>query len=65
LSAGADGVEAASSSAWMPSPSTAFFTRGMGCERLRVSAWGAVCRLHVLRFQRSVGVSCVLMCFIC
>jgi hypothetical protein len=37
LSAAAYGVEAASSSAGMPSPATALFTRAMGRKRLRAS----------------------------
>jgi hypothetical protein len=41
LSAAADDVEAASSSTGMPSPATAFFTRVMGCKRLRASSRGA------------------------
>jgi hypothetical protein len=36
-----DGVEAASSSAGMPSPATAFFTRAMGRNRPRGSSSGA------------------------
>ena len=41
LSAAADGVEAASSSAGMPSPATALFTRAMGRKRPRASSSGA------------------------
>jgi hypothetical protein len=41
LSAAADGVEAASSSAGMPSPTTALFTRAMGRKRPRASSIGA------------------------
>jgi hypothetical protein len=41
LSAAADGVEAASFSAWMPSPATALFTRAMGRKCLRASSSGA------------------------
>jgi hypothetical protein len=41
LSATADGVEAASSSAWMPSPPPALVTRAMGRKRPRASSSGA------------------------
>jgi hypothetical protein len=41
LSAAADGVEAASSSAGMPSHATALFTRVMGRKRLHASSSGA------------------------
>jgi hypothetical protein len=41
LSAAADDVEAASSSAGMPSPTTAFFTRAMGRKCLRAFSRGA------------------------
>jgi hypothetical protein len=41
LSAVADGVEAASSSAGMPSPATALFTRAMGRNCPRASLSGA------------------------
>jgi hypothetical protein len=41
LSATADGVEAASASAEMPSPTTALFTRTMGRKRPRASSSGA------------------------
>jgi hypothetical protein len=41
LSAAADGVEAASSMAGMPSHATAFFTRANGRKRLRASSRGA------------------------
>jgi hypothetical protein len=41
LSAAADGVEAASSSARMPSPATALFARAMGRKRPRASSSGA------------------------
>ena len=41
LSAAADGVEAASSSAGMPSPTTAIFTRAMRRKRPRASSSGA------------------------
>jgi hypothetical protein len=41
LSAAADGVEAASSSAGIPSPATALFTRAMGRKRPRASSSGA------------------------
>jgi hypothetical protein len=41
LSAAADGVEAASSSARIPSPATALFTRAMGRKRPRASSSGA------------------------
>jgi hypothetical protein len=41
LFAAADGVEVASSSAGMPSPATALFTRAMGRERPRASSSGA------------------------
>jgi hypothetical protein len=41
LSAAADGVEAASSSAGMPSPTPALFTRAMGRKRPRASSSGA------------------------
>jgi hypothetical protein len=41
LSAAGDGVEAASSSAKMPSPATALFTRAMARKRLRASSSGA------------------------
>jgi hypothetical protein len=37
LSVAADGVEAASSSAGMPSPATVLFTRAMGRRRPRAS----------------------------
>jgi hypothetical protein len=47
-SSAADDVEAASSSAGMPSHATAFSTRTMGSERRRASSRGAACRLHVL-----------------
>jgi hypothetical protein len=40
LSAAADGVGAASSSAGMPSPTTALFTRAMGRKRPRASSSG-------------------------
>jgi hypothetical protein len=41
LSAAADGVEAASSSAGIPSHATALFTRAMGRKRSRASSSGA------------------------
>jgi hypothetical protein len=41
LFAAADGVEAAPSSAAMPSPATALFTRAMGRKRPRASSSGA------------------------
>jgi hypothetical protein len=41
LSAAAYGVEAASSSAWMPSPATALLTRVMGSKHPRASSSGA------------------------
>jgi hypothetical protein len=41
LSAAANGVEAASSSAWMPSNAKALFTRAMGRKRPRASSSGA------------------------
>jgi hypothetical protein len=41
LSAAADGVEAASSAAGIPSPATAFFTRAMVRNRPRASSSGA------------------------
>jgi hypothetical protein len=41
LSAAADGVDAASSSAGMTSPTTALFTRAMGRKRPRASSSGA------------------------
>jgi hypothetical protein len=41
LSAAADGVEAASSSAGVPSPATALFTCAMGRKRPRASPSGA------------------------
>jgi hypothetical protein len=41
LSAGVDGVEAASSSVGMPSLATALFTRAMGRKRPRASSSGA------------------------
>jgi hypothetical protein len=41
LSAAADDVEAASSSAWMPSPATALVTRATGYKCLRASSRGA------------------------
>jgi hypothetical protein len=40
LSAAGDGVEAASSSAGMPPPATALFTRAMGRKRPRASSSG-------------------------
>jgi hypothetical protein len=40
LSAAADGVEVASPSAGMPSPTTALVTRGMGRKRPRASSSG-------------------------
>jgi hypothetical protein len=41
LSAAADGVEAASSLAGMPSPATALFTHAMGRKRPRASSSAA------------------------
>jgi hypothetical protein len=41
LSAAADSVETASSSAGMPYPATAFFTRATGRKHLRASSRGA------------------------
>jgi hypothetical protein len=41
LSAAADAVEAASSSAGVASPATALFTRAMGRKRPRASSCGA------------------------
>jgi hypothetical protein len=41
LSAASECGEAASSSTWMPSHATAFFTRAMGRERSRASSRGA------------------------
>jgi hypothetical protein len=41
LSAAANGVEATSSSAGMPSPATALFTRAMARKRPRASSSGA------------------------
>jgi hypothetical protein len=66
--AAADGVEAVFFSVGMPCPATAFFTRAMGRKRLHVY-WGdelvgAASRLHVLRFQRRVGVPRFLNCFL-
>jgi hypothetical protein len=78
LSAAADGVEAASSSPWMPSPATAFFTRAMGRKHARASVRGALgaaaYRLQMSRLHRCVGVTwcslvfsvlglCSLLCF--
>jgi hypothetical protein len=62
LSTAAGGVEAASSSARMPSPAMALFTHAMGRERPRASSSGvsgAACRLHVLHSRRCLGVSLV------
>jgi hypothetical protein len=62
LSAAAEGVEAASSSAGMPSPATVLFTPVMGRKRPRASSsgvWGAACRLHVLHSRRGLRVSLV------
>jgi hypothetical protein len=62
LSAAANGVEAASSSVGMSSPSTALVNRAMGRKRPRASssgARGAACRLHVLHSRRGLGVSLV------
>jgi hypothetical protein len=62
LSAAANCVEAASSSARMPCSTTALFTRAMGRKRPRASssdALGAACLLHVLHFQRCLGISFV------
>jgi hypothetical protein len=52
----------------MPCPATVFFTSAMRRKRLRVSsrgARGAPSHLHVLRFQRRVGLSRVIKCFLC
>jgi hypothetical protein len=62
LSAAVDCVEAAFSSAGMPSLAKALFTRAMGRKRPRASssgARGAAYRLHVLHSRRCLGVSLV------
>jgi hypothetical protein len=68
LSAAVDGAEAASSSTGMPSPTTALLTRAMahGPQASPCFLPRARRRLsHSCGFQRHVGVSCVLLCFIC
>jgi hypothetical protein len=70
LSAKVDCGEAASSCVGVPYHATTFSTHAItGRKRSRApsrSARGAACRLHVLRFLRyCVGVSCLLLYFIC
>jgi hypothetical protein len=66
LSTVADDVEAASSSDGMPPPATALFTRAMGRKRLlRAAREAPLVASTCCVFKRCVGVSCVLLGFIC